>query len=67
MHDGRFSNLQRTIEHYRTGIVRNTTLDPSLANGISLTTADVTNLISFLRTLTDSTYIRDERFAKPLF
>ncbi len=67
MHDGRLSSLQKSIEHYRTGIVKSTTLDPLLTNGISLTSTNVTNLISFLKTLSDSSYIKDKRFAKPLF
>lgn len=67
MHDGRFPSLPKTIEHYRTGIEKNTTLDPSLGNGIMLTTTDVANLVSFLKTLTDSSYTTDKRFAKPLF
>jgi cytochrome c peroxidase len=67
MHDGRFPSLPKAIEHYRTGIVKNTTLDPSLTNGIKLTTTEVANLVLFLKTLTDSAYITDKRFAKPLF
>jgi cytochrome c peroxidase len=67
MHDGRFSSLPKAIEHYRTGVVKNSTLDPSLTNGIKLSGTEVSNLVLFLKTLTDSAYIGDKRFAKPLF
>lgn len=66
-HDGRYPSLLKCIEHYRTGIQQSTTLDPSLTNGISLTDTDVINLIAFLKTLSDSSYIKDPRFAKPTF
>ncbi|MFI5186872.1 MAG: cytochrome-c peroxidase [Chitinophagales bacterium] len=65
MHDGRFWFLSQAINHYRRGIQKSTTLDPSLANGIALTDIEVTYLVSFLRTLTDSTLINNPRFAPP--
>lgn len=67
MHDGRLPSLLRCIEHYRTGIQQSATLDPSLIGGISLSDTDVINLIAFLKTLSDSSYIKDSRFAKPTF
>lgn len=67
MHDGRFPSLLKCIEHYRSGIQQSNTLDPSLVSGISLTDTDVINLIAFLKTLSDSSYIKDSRFAKPTF
>ena len=66
-HDGRYSNMQRAIQHYRTDVQQSTTLDPSLVNGISLTDTDVINLVAFLKTLSDSSYIKDTKFAKPTF
>ena len=66
-HDGRFSSLQKTITHYRYEVVQSNTLDPLLSNGIALTDADVVNLVAFLRTLSDSAYIKDPQFAKPTF
>jgi cytochrome c peroxidase len=65
MHDGRFNTLSQCINHYRTGVQQSATLDPVLANGISLTSTDVTNLQLFLRTLTDSSFITDPRFGPP--
>jgi len=65
MHDGRFASLQQCIEHYRSGVVQSATVDPQLQYGIQLSQADVVNLVAFLQTLTDSTFIKDSRLAQP--
>ena len=62
MHDGRFSGLSQVYEHYATGIQQGPTLDPALDLGISLSATERTFLTSFLKTLTDSTFIADKRF-----
>jgi cytochrome c peroxidase len=62
MHDGRFNTLAQCIDHYRNGIHQNSTLDPLLLNGIPMTNTEATNIALFLRTLTDSSFIRDTRF-----
>ena len=67
MHDGRFNTLQQCINHYRTGIQQSVTLDPSLTNGIDLTDAEAENLRVFLKTLTDSTILKDPAFSKPVY
>jgi cytochrome c peroxidase len=66
-HDGRYSTLQKCINHYRSEVVQSATLDPVLTNGISLTDTEVINLIAFLRALSDSAYTKDTRFAQPTF
>ena len=66
-HDGRYSSIQRCLDHYRNDVIQSGTLDPLLTNGISLTDTDVINLVAFLRALSDSAYIKDVRFAKPTF
>ena len=66
MHDGRFNTLAQCINHYRTGIQQSTTLDPLLKNGIALTNAEATDLGLFLRALTDSSFLVDPRYTKPL-
>jgi len=65
MHDGRFNTLAQCVNHYRTGIQQSATLDPLLINGISLTNAEAADLTAFLRTLTDSAFLKDPRFFKP--
>ncbi len=57
MHDGRFQTLEEVIEHYSTGVHRSSTLDPNLAKhpqeGIQLSAQDKSDLVAFLKTLTD--------------
>lgn len=65
MHDGRFNTLQQCINHYRNNVQLSVTLDPLLINGISMTNAESTDLVVFLRTLTDSTLMKNPRFSKP--
>jgi len=65
MHDGRFATLGQCLNHYRTGVQQSPTLDPLLAGGIQLTDAEATNIALFLRTLTDSSFLKDTRFSKP--
>ncbi len=65
MHDGRFGTLQQCINHYRTGVQQSATLDSQLSGGISLTDTEADNLFQFLKTLTDSSFITDARYAKP--
>jgi cytochrome c peroxidase len=62
MHDGRFWTLERVIDHYRSAPYRASTLDPSLSQGISLSDTEKTNLIAFLKTLTDHEFLKDKRF-----
>jgi cytochrome c peroxidase len=65
MHDGRFGTLYQCLEHYRSGVQAGPTLDPSLAGGINLTNVQVDELFAFLKTLTDSSFLRDTRFSQP--
>jgi len=65
MHDGRFATLDDVLEHYSTGIVHSATLSPTLNNVTPLTNLEKQEIISFLNTLTDNTFITDERFKNP--
>ena len=62
MHDGRFSTLTECLNHYSSGIVSSTTLDPLLTSGIPLSSTDKADIIAFLATLTDNTFIHDTKF-----
>jgi cytochrome c peroxidase len=62
MHDGRFETLDQVLNHYSKGVKASGTLDVSLNNGIALTPAEKSQLIAFLKTLTDRDFIKDERF-----
>ena len=65
MHDGRFYSFDQVLRHYSSGIVKNPGLDPLLINMIALSPADKTNIKAFLKTLTDSAFVKDKRFAQP--
>jgi cytochrome c peroxidase len=65
MHDGRFNTLLQVLNHYTSGIQNSVTLDPLLVNKIALTATEKSDLISFLKTLSDSTILHNSRFSKP--
>ena len=65
MHDGRFNTLMQCLNHYRTGVQQSATLDPLLISGITLTNTQANDIISFLKTLTDSSFLLSPHFAKP--
>jgi len=69
MHDGRFSNLEEVVEHYNSGLVYSTTIDPALEatrnTGLFLTSQDKEDLVNFLKTLTDRSLATDKRYSSP--
>lgn len=62
MHDGRFSTLSQVLNHYESGISSTPNLDPLLSGGILLTAQEKNDLLSFLATLNDYTFMNDARF-----
>lgn len=62
MHDGRFLTLSECLDHYSGGIVAGPTLDPALTGGIPLNAQEKADLLAFLATLTDYTFIQDPKF-----
>ena len=69
MHDGRFQTLEEVIEHYNSGIKTSATADPTVMNtqstGLMLTTQDKQDLLNFLKTLTDDTFLNNSEYASP--
>jgi cytochrome c peroxidase len=70
MHDGRFSTLRQVINHYNVGIKQSSTLNAALQpvvdnGGLDLSEQDVDDLIAFLETLTDETYLTNPEYASP--
>jgi cytochrome c peroxidase len=61
MHDGRFGSLSAVVDHYRSGVQASPTLDPLLQQdgrlGIAISDAEKNDLIAFMRTLADSSFI----------
>ncbi len=73
MHDGRFKTLEEVLDHYNHNIQFSETLDPLIVeasnevNGRSLYLSpnEKKAIITFLHTLTDSTFITNKKFSDP--
>ncbi|MFT7453131.1 MAG: cytochrome c peroxidase [Patescibacteria group bacterium] len=69
MHDGRFQTLEQVIDHYNEGIQESTTADPTVLNtkdtGLFLTPQDKEDLINYLKTLTDDTFVNEASYKTP--
>ncbi len=68
MHDGRFATLENVLDHYSDHIQSSPTLSrelPGQTNGFHLTSSEKSDLVAFLRLLTDSTFIHNPQFSNP--
>lgn len=64
MHDGSLFSLYQVVDHYRKGIQKDQpNLDPILKNGISMTDRERDELVLFLYTLSDSSFIRNPEYS----
>ncbi|GAB2601561.1 cytochrome c peroxidase [Spirosoma areae] len=67
MHDGRFATLEQVLTHYASEVKDSPTLDAALkANGrlgIALSDGEKKQLLAFLRTLSDETFIKNRAFS----
>jgi len=60
MHDGRFATLENVIEHYNSGGIYSSTIDPNMKKvgvGLQLTEQEKDDLIAYLKTLSDYNFI----------
>lgn len=64
-HDGRFYTVKNVMDHYSDGVIDGPTVDPLVKNKIPLSVFDKFYLTQFLYTLTDSTFLRNQRFSAP--
>lgn len=68
MHNGGISSLTGVLNFYATNVQNTPNLDPILNQngvlGIPLTETEKTDIIAFLKTLTDTEYLTDKRFAE---
>jgi cytochrome c peroxidase len=63
MHDGRLESLKDVLNYYSDEIdSASFNLDPVLKRGIPLTAQEKDDLLSFLKTLDDETFVKDPRF-----
>lgn len=70
MHDGRFATLEEVLEHYSTGVQDHPNLSgpldgPGGPRNRNFTAQESADLVAFLRTLTDTDLLTDQRFADP--
>ena len=68
MHDGRFQTLEDVIDHYDSGGLPSSTVDPFMkynSGGLMLSDVQKERLIAFMHTLTDTAFISDPRFQDP--
>jgi len=65
MHDGRFKNLEMVLFHYTEEMHNSPTLSKQLKRKIILTENEKGDLLQFLLTLTDNSFIRNPRFQFP--
>lgn len=65
MHDGRFKRLSAVLDHYTTGVQPSSTLAPSLSKPMVLSSNQKVDIIAFLLTLSDKTFLFDPRFSYP--
>lgn len=70
MHDGRFPTLEAVVDHYNSGAKSSGTVDELLqynlqAGGLQMTAQDKADLVAFLNTLTDETFLTNPAYKKP--
>ena len=76
MHDGRFATLQDVLNHYNEHVVGSSTISPLMRASnnadtmgnpyfLNLTQSEMDDIIAFLYTLTDSSYINDTTLSNP--
>ena len=71
MHDGRFVSLEAVVDHYNNGVQAHENLSlelrgPGVPLRLGFGEADKAALVAFLHTLTDQTFLTDERFSEPI-
>ncbi len=70
MHDGRYQTLEEVVEFYNSGVRKVANLDPIMTkpgkeNGLNLTPLEKFQLVEFLKTLTDQSFITDTTLSRP--
>jgi hypothetical protein len=67
MHDGRFSTLEEVVQFYSTGVQDTPLLDARLRDPVqlNLTQEQIEDLVAFMNTLTDNTFLTTSLFSNP--
>ncbi len=69
MHDGRYSTLEQVINFYSDSLRNSPTVDPNMKKinlgGLQLSAQEKSDLIAFLKTLSDTTFMNNPKFSDP--
>jgi cytochrome c peroxidase len=65
MHDGRFKTLSEVVKHYNSGIQQSRTLSKELKKPLDLSDNERTEIIAFLKTLSDKEFLFNSRYSYP--
>lgn len=69
MHDGRFKTLTEVLDFYSEGVNNSYNIDPKMEfahqGGVRLTKEEKENIMAFLKTLTDSTFLTNPEYGNP--
>jgi len=69
MHDGRFQTLEALLDFYSEGVQAGVNTDSRMSmahqGGVRLTAEEKADLLAFLRTLSDSAFVRNPAFSNP--
>ncbi|NNE44940.1 MAG: cytochrome-c peroxidase [Gemmatimonadetes bacterium] len=68
MHDGRFATLEEVIDHYSEGLQQSPNLDPLLSRrgaGAGFTDQEKAELLAFLKTLSDPSFLTNPAYGPP--
>lgn len=74
MHDGRFETLEEVIEHYSSGVKNHPNLSQFLKEGFgstqtakhfNFTATEKTDLVNYLKTLTDTDFVAEVKWSDP--
>jgi cytochrome c peroxidase len=62
--------LEEVVEHYNTGVMPSSTVDPLLQyslqpGGLHLSAQDKADLVAFLKTLTDDSFVTNPAYKSP--
>jgi cytochrome c peroxidase len=68
MHDGRYETLEQVVEFYSDSLRTSPTVDPLMPNdngGFHWTNLEKVQLVAFLKTLTDNSFINNPEYSNP--
>ena len=64
MHDGRFKTLNDVVKHYNS-LKQSSILPKEITKPMNLSDNDRTDLVAFMKTLTDKEFLSNPRFSFP--